>query len=273
MTDKIVVIAANNNRDAEAKKLFLVKKFGFKDLSSIHKNSWDKNLDGIEKVIAIGGDGLMLNILHEFGRNPLPIYGINCGTVGFLMNSFNPENFLENLANAESTTLHPLSMKVIDKSGKQHLHIAINEVSLLRQTSQIAKIKIEINDQERVASLAADGVLVATAAGSTAYNFSAGGPIIPFDAKILALTPISPFRPRNWNGALLPVNSKIKFTILESESRQVSATADSIEVRDVKEVEIFEDRSIAFKLLFDADRSLQERIIREQFGIHCNQNL
>lgn len=162
-------------------------------------------------------------------------------------------------------TLHPLRMKVIDSAGKQHSHIAINEVALLRQTSQIAKIKIEINDQERVACLAADGVLVATSAGSTAYNLSAGGPIIPFDAKILALTPISPFRPRNWNGALLPVSSKIKFTILECESRPVSATADSREIRNVREVEIYEDKSVTFKLLFDANHSLEERIIREQF--------
>lgn len=269
--EKIAVIAAKNNRDAEEKKNFLVQKFGFKDLSTNHKN-----FDGIEKVIAIGGDGLMLRILHEFGKNPhgknsqgemLPIYGVNCGTIGFLMNSFHQENFLENLAKAQMATLHPLRMKVTDVAGKQHLHLAINEVALLRQTSQIAKIKIEINDQERVACLAADGVLVATSAGSTAYNLSAGGPIIPFDAKILALTPISPFRPRNWNGALLPVSSKVKFTILENGTRQVSATADSIEVRDVKEVEVCEDQSITFKLLFDADHSLEERIIREQFGV------
>ncbi len=264
--EKIAVIAAKNNRDAEEKKNFLVQKFGFKDLSANHKS-----FEGIEKVIAIGGDGLMLRILHEFGKNPqgemLPIYGVNCGTIGFLMNSFNPENFLENLAKAEMATLHPLRMKVTDVAGKEHLHLAINEVSLLRQTSQIAKIKIEINDQERVACLAADGVLVATSAGSTAYNLSAGGPIIPFDAKILALTPISPFRPRNWNGALLPVSSKVKFTILDNGTRQVSATADSIEVRDVKEVEVCEDQSITFKILFDANHSLEERIIREQFGV------
>lgn len=260
MTNKIAVIAAKNNRDAEEKKNLLVQKFGFTDLSSNHQN-----FDGIEKVIAIGGDGLMLHVLHEFGKNPLPIYGVNCGTIGFLMNSFHPGNFLENLAKAEMATLHPLRMKVIDSAGKQHSHIAINEVALLRQTSQIAKIKIEINDQERVACLAADGVLVATSAGSTAYNLSAGGPIIPFDAKILALTPISPFRPRNWNGALLPVSSKIKFTILECESRPVSATADSREIRNVREVEIYEDKSVTFKLLFDANHSLEERIIREQF--------
>ena len=267
---KIAVIAAKNNRDAEEKKNFLVQKFGFKDLSLDHK-ILGKNFDGIEKVIAIGGDGLMLHILHEFGKTPqeelIPIYGVNCGTVGFLMNSFHQENFLENLAKAEMATLHPLHMQVTDAVGKKYSHLAINEVALIRQTSQIAKIKIEINGQERVACLAADGVLVATSAGSTAYNFSAGGPIIPFSAEILALTPISPFRPRNWHGALLPASSKIKFTVLESESRRVSATADSFEVRDVKEVEICEDQSITFKLLFDADHSLEERIIREQFGV------
>lgn len=259
---KIAVIAAKNNRDAEERKNFLVQKFNFKDLSVNHKN-----IAGIEKVIAIGGDGLMLHLLHEFENNPLPVYGINCGTVGFLMNSFCEEDFLANLEKAQMATLHPLRMKVTDIASKQHLYLAINEVALLRQTNQIAKIQIEINGQERVSCLATDGVLVATSAGSTAYNLSAGGPIIPFGAKILALTPISPFRPRNWSGALLPANSKIKFTILEYEKRQVSATADSSEVRDVKEVEVYEDQSITFKLLFDADHSLEERIIREQFGM------
>ncbi len=257
---KIAVIAAKNNQEAEAKKEILVKEFGFKDLSKNHQN-----LDGIDTVIAVGGDGLMLHLLHEFSSKDISIYGINCGTVGFLMNEFRIENFLENLAKAKVSIIHPLRMSVVDVAGKEHSHLAINEVALFRQTSQISKIKIEINSQERIQSLAADGVLVATSAGSTAYNLSAGGPIIPFGAGVLALTPISPFRPRNWNGALLPSNSKIKFSVLDFEKRKVSATADSIEVRDVKTVEVFEDRSIGFKILFDANHSLEERIIREQF--------
>lgn len=259
---EIAVIAAKNNFEAEEKKNILIKKFGFKDLSDNHKN-----LDGVKTVIALGGDGLMLHLLHDFANREISIYGVNCGTVGFLMNRFRVENFLENLSKAKISTIHPLRLEAVDIFGKKHSHLAINEVALFRQTSQIAKIKIEVNAQERISSLAADGILVATSAGSTAYNLSAGGPIIPFGAEILALTPISPFRPRNWNGALLPSNSKIKFSVLESEKRQVSATADSVEVRDVKEVEVYEDRSTAFKILFDADHSLEERIIREQFGV------
>lgn len=259
---KIAVIAARNNREAEEKKNILVAKFGFKDLTVDHGN-----FDGIETVVAIGGDGLMLHLLHDFGIRDISIYGVNCGTVGFLMNGFRVENFLENLSKAKVTTIHPLRMNVVDASGTKHSHLAINEVALFRQTSQIAKIKIEVNSKERIVSLAADGVLVATSAGSTAYNLSAGGPIIPFGAEILALTPISPFRPRNWNGALLPANSRIKLSVLEFEKRKVIASSDSIEVRDVKEVEIYEDLSISFKLLFDADHSLEERIIREQFGV------
>ncbi|MBM3580238.1 MAG: NAD kinase [Alphaproteobacteria bacterium] len=256
----IAVIAAKNNHEAEERKNFLVQKFELKDLSENHKN-----IDGIETVVAIGGDGLMLHLLHEFEKTPLPIYGVNCGTVGFLMNSFHPENFSESLAKAQIATLHPLRMDVTDIGGKKFSHLAINEVALLRQTSQIAKIGIEINGQERVSCLAADGVLVATSAGSTAYNLSVGGPIIPFGAKIFALTPISPFRPRNWQGAILPASSKIKFSVLDAKVRRVSATADSCEVRDIQEVEIYEDRSVTFELLFDANHSLEERIIREQF--------
>lgn len=256
----IAIIAAKNNSEAVEKKNSLIKKFGFKDLTIDHKKT-----DGIDLVIAVGGDGLMLHLLHEYEKNPLPIYGINCGTVGFLMNTFSEEKLLENLASAQVSTLHPLRMEVVDQDEKKHSHLAINEVSLLRQTSQIAKIKIEVNGKERVACLMADGVLVSTSAGSTAYNLSVGGPIIPFSAEILALTPISPFRPRNWHGALLPANSKIKFEILESETRPTSATADSIEVRNVREVVISEDRSITFKILFDSNHSLEERIIREQF--------
>lgn len=260
MYKKIAVIAAKKNREAEERKNFLVKKFGFTDLSANHKDGVNFDL-----VIAIGGDGMMLHLLHEYEKKPVPVYGINCGTVGFLMNSFHEKDFLENLSKTKSAILNPLRMDVVDAHGKKHTHIAINEVSLLRQTSQIAKIKIEVNGHERVECLAADGVLVSTSAGSTAYNFSVGGPIIPLDADILALTPISPFRPRKWHGALLPANSKIKLEILESEIRPTSATADSHEVRDVKTVTISEDNSISFKILFDSNHSLEERIIKEQF--------
>lgn len=257
---KIAVVAARNNQKAINHKDILIKKYNFVDLSSNHQNVAD-----IDLVIAIGGDGLMLHLLHQYEKTQTPVYGVNCGTIGFLMNSFDEENFLSNLEKAQQSKLYPLRMNVIDSDDKTHSHIAINEIALLRQTSQAAKIRVEINNQERLKNLAADGILVATAAGSTAYNLSAGGPIIPFGCEILALTPISPFRPRNWHGALLPANSKIKLEVLSHETRTVSATADFNEVRNVKEVEIFEDRSISFTILFDPNHSLEERIIREQF--------
>jgi NAD+ kinase len=261
MTNKnIAIIAARNNSDAIVKKDLLVKKYQFIDLTQDHKN-----IDGIQTIIAVGGDGLMLHLLHEFESKDIAIYGVNCGTVGFLMNSFCEENFLETLLNAKESILYPLKMNVIDDEDKTYSHIAINEIALLRQSGQAAKIKITINGRERINSLTADGILVATAAGSTAYNFSAGGPIIPFGSEILALTPISPFRPRNWGGALLPANSQIKLEVLNHKSRPVSATADSKEIRNVKEVTISESRSTVFKILFDPNHSLEERIIREQF--------
>ncbi len=260
MNQKIAVIAAKDNQKALERKNSLVKKYHFTDLSLDHKN-----ISGIDLVVAIGGDGLMLHLLHEYEPARVPVYGINCGTVGFLMNSFHEENFLESLKKAKESKLYPLRMNVTDVNEKTYSHIAINEIALLRQSSQVAKIKIEINGQERISSLAADGVLVATPAGSTAYNLSAGGPIIPFSSEILALTPISPFRPRNWNGALLPANSKIKLEVLNATSRPVSATADFNCVQNVKEVLIFEDHTAAFQILFDPNHSLEERIIREQF--------
>jgi NAD+ kinase len=257
---KIAVIAANKNAHANERKNALIEKYSFTDITNNHKQ-----IENIDLVIAIGGDGLMLHLLHEYEAKRVPVYGINCGTVGFLMNNFSEEDFLEVLSRAKESTLYPLRANIIDNKNIHHSHIAINEIALLRQSSQAAKIKIEINEQLRLETLAADGILVATAAGSTAYNLSAGGPIIPFGSEILALTPISPFRPRKWRGALLPANSKIRLQVLDDELRPVSATADSSEVRNVKEVIIFEDRSIAFKILFDPNHSLEERIIREQF--------
>lgn len=257
---KIAVIAANKNAHANERKNALIEKYRFTDITNNHKQ-----IENIDLVIAIGGDGLMLHLLHEYEAKRVPVYGINCGTVGFLMNNFSEEDFLEVLSRAKESTLYPLRANIIDNKNIHHSHIAINEIALLRQSSQAAKIKIEINEQLRLETLAADGILVATAAGSTAYNLSAGGPIIPFGSEILALTPISPFRPRKWRGALLPANSKIRLQVLDDELRPVSATADSSEVRNVKEVIIFEDRSIAFKILFDPNHSLEERIIREQF--------
>lgn len=260
MYNKIAIIAAKNNSQAINIKNSLVNKYNFFDLSNDHSK-----IENIDLIIAIGGDGLILHLLHEFENNPIPIYGVNCGTVGFLMNSYHEENFLEYVHKAQISTVHPLKMDVIDTENKIYSHIAINEVALFRQTNQAAKINIQINDKERIECLVSDGILVATSAGSTAYNLSVGGPIIPFGAEIIALTPISPFRPRKWNGALLPANSKIKFKIIDFENRSVSATADSREVRNVKEVVVSENLSMKFKILFDQNHSLEERIIREQF--------
>ncbi len=256
----IAVVAAKKNLEASRIKEILVNKFSFIDLSDNHSL-----ISNIDLVVAIGGDGLMLHLLHDFEGLNIPIYGINCGTVGFLMNSFHEKDFLENINKAKKSKIYPLRMEVIDSEGKNHSHIAINEIALLRQSSQAAKIRIFVNEQERIDNLSADGVLVATPAGSTAYNLSARGPIIPFGSEILALTPISPFRPRNWSGALLPANSQIRLEIINHDSRPVSATADFIEVKNVKEVKIFEDRNKSFTILFDPNHSLEERILLEQF--------
>jgi NAD+ kinase len=259
---KKIGIVSSNNPQAIAKKKNLIKQYGLIDLS-IKKLS--TKLAGIDLIIALGGDGLMLHLLHQIGKNPVLVYGINFGTVGFLMNSNRNEDLLDTIYQAESSVIKPLKMIATDIKDKQHHFLAINEVSLLRQKNQAANIKIAINGQTRIENLSADGVLVATFAGSTAYNLSVRGPIIPFNSKIIALTPISPFRPRHWRGALLPDNSKIKFTILDYKTRPVSATADYNEVRNVKEVEVEEDEEYQLTILFDASHSLGERIIREQF--------
>jgi NAD+ kinase len=257
----IAIIAAKNNLEAIARKDALVKQYGFKDITANHKDVADADL-----VVAVGGDGLMLHLLHEYEAKSLPIYGINYGTVGFLMNSTKEENFLETLTNAKESSLHPLRMTAINSAGEKSTYLAINEVALLRASSQAAKIKVTVNNHERISCLVADGIIVASAAGSTAYNRSAGGPVIPFDAEIMALTPISPFRPHSWHGAILPLKSAIKLEVLNSETRPVNTTADSNEVKDVKEVSVIEDRSVVFKILFDPNHSLEERIIREQFS-------
>ena len=266
MFKKIAIISAYNNDKALEIKLDLIKKFNFHNLEIDKKDIVNQACEiGFDLIIAIGGDGLMLRVLHAFENCPIPIYGINCGTVGFLMNSFDQNLLMENIHKAEISSIHPLRMNAIDCDNKSHSFIAINEVALIRQSNQASKIKIEVNQQFRLSCLSADGVMVATPAGSTAYNLSAGGPIIPFGAEIVALTPISPFRPRKFNGALLPENSKIRFEILESATRPVIASADSSEVRNVISVEVFQEKKISFKILFDSSHSLEERIIREQF--------
>jgi NAD+ kinase len=219
-----------------------------------------------EVVVALGGDGLMLRTLHKLMKSGTPIYGMHRGTVGFLMNEYEEKRLRERLAMAQTTIIHPLQMRARDTKGRMHAHHAINEVSLFRQTYQVARLAIHVDGKERLSELMGDGVLVATPAGSTAYNLSVQGPIIPIDASLLALTPISPFRPRRWRGALLPDRARVTIRVLDPERRPVAAVADHTEVRSVREVEIGMDYSISMHMLFDPGHSLDERILREQFG-------
>ena len=216
-------------------------------------------------IVALGGDGFVLETLHGFLERGVPIYGMNCGTVGFLMNQYDEENLPRRLAKAEKITLHPLRMEARTAGGDAVAALAINEVSLLRAARQAAKLKIGIDGIVRMPELICDGILVSTPAGSTAYNLSAHGPIIPIAAPLLALTPISAFRPRRWRGALLPNTAEIIFDVLEPNKRPVSATADFTEVRDVIQVRVREDISVSLHLLFDPEHDLEERIIKEQF--------
>lgn len=216
-------------------------------------------------IVALGGDGLMLRSLHQFMNRRIPIYGMNRGSVGFLMNEFRAEALLERLRHAELAQIHPLVMQATDLYGKTHHAKAINEVSLLRQTHQAAKIQIFVDGRLRLEELICDGILVATPAGSTAYNLSAHGPILPLNAPLLAVTPISPFRPRRWRGALLPNHSTICLTLQDPEGRPVSATADHIEIRNVQSVQIRNDFNSIGMILFDQGHSWEERILREMF--------
>jgi NAD+ kinase len=216
-------------------------------------------------VVALGGDGFMLDMLRGGVAGRKPIYGMNRGSVGFLMNDFHEQGLIERIETAERARIHPLVMRALDEHGREHEALAINEVSLLRQTYQTAKLRILIDGKARMDELICDGILLSTPAGSTAYNLSAHGPIIPLTGEVLALTPISAFRPRRWRGALLSHKAKVTFEILEPEKRPVSAAADNVEVRDVIQVHVAEDRSIALTLMFDAGRSLEERVLAEQF--------
>jgi NAD+ kinase len=221
-----------------------------------------------ETLVALGGDGFMLHTLHRLleERCSKPVFGINRGTVGFLMNDWRIDRLPERIAGAKAIRVVPLEMCATTVAGDKFTYAAINEVSLLRETRQTAKIEISVNGRVALPELACDGVLVATPAGSTAYNLSARGPILPLQAKMLALTPISPFRPRRWSGAILPDDTAVSFRILEAHNRPVSAVADQIEVRDVARVEVRLDRERSLTLLFDPEHALDERIAMEQFA-------
>ena len=250
-----LAFAASDRPEAQEAKAALIARYG------------QAGPDEAQVIVALGGDGFMLETLHENLKSGRPIYGMNRGSVGFLMNEYSADGLLERINAAERAVIHPLSMTAVDTHGRRHEAIAINEVSLLRQTRQTAKLRISIDGKVRLGELSCDGALVATPAGSTAYNLSAHGPIIPLDAKVLALTPISAFRPRRWRGALLAHTAKVTFEILEADKRPVSAVADNFEVRHVAQVDVAENRDVALHMLFDAGRSLEERVLAEQFSV------
>ncbi len=231
------------------------------------ENNWTE-LDQADRAIVLGGDGFMLQVLHKMIDNEriIPVYGMNLGTVGFLMNQWDgSRNLMHCLKKAKPFDVVPLRTEVTTMSGEKRVFSAINEVSLLRETRQTAKLEVLVNGMIKIPELACDGVLVATPAGSTAYNLSANGPILPLGSAMLALTPISPFRPRRWKGAILPDSTKIGFRVREAEKRPVLAVADQKELRDVREIQVEIDPSKRLTLLFDPEHSLDERIAMEQF--------
>jgi NAD+ kinase len=231
-------------------------------LTKLYGNARPEDADA---VVALGGDGVMLQALHRFVSTGKAIYGMNRGSVGFLMNDYAEKGLRERLLKSEPTTIRPLRMEARDKNDRVQKALAFNEVSLFRQVHQAAKLKISIDGKVRMEELICDGVLLSTPAGSTAYNLSAHGPILPVNSQLLALTPVSAFRPRRWRGALLPHEGKVRIEALESEKRPVAAVADNVEVRDVVSVEISEDRKRSARILFDPGHSLAERVIAEQF--------
>jgi len=249
-----IALVASSTPEAEKARAALAERYG------------DAKPEEADVVVALGGDGLMLQTLHRFMTSGKPIYGMHRGTVGFLMNEYSVESLPQRLAAAQTTVIHPLLMRATDAVGKAHEFRAINEVSLFRESYQAARLRILVDGKERLAELIADGVLVSTPAGSTAYNLSVQGPIIPIDASLLALTPISPFRPRRWRGALLPDKAQVAIEVLDAGKRPVAAVADHDEVRNVRRVDVCLDRRVALNLLFDPGHSLDERILREQFG-------
>ncbi|MGQ0526470.1 MAG: NAD kinase [Alphaproteobacteria bacterium] len=233
------------------------------ELKSLYKSVDPENAD---VIVTLGGDGTILRALHTFIDYKAQMFGMNLGTLGFLLNAYKPDDLKTRIEKAQKFIIHPLRMEAIDQDSNRHSELAFNEVSLLRETHSSAKIKVYINDTVRIPELVCDGVMLSTALGSTAYNSSAGGPILPLSANVLALTPISVFRPRRWPGALVHNRSVLKFEVLKAVERQVSVAADSKEVRNVKEVTVREARRISKTILFDPESPLEERIVREQFA-------
>lgn len=235
-------------------------------LADLEKRYDHVDPEDADMIVALGGDGFMLEALHRFLPTAKPVFGMHRGTVGFLMNAYEDNDLPARLAKAEKVELHPLKMTAVDADGRKSWALAINEVSLLRETRQAAKLKIYINDRCRLEELVCDGALVCTPAGSTAYNLSVHGPVLPLGADLLAVTPISAFRPRRWRGAIVPDSATVKFEVIEANKRPVSAVADRAEIRHVVSVTVEEDRSHSITLLFDPEHNLEERILAEQFS-------
>ncbi len=254
-------ILADNSTQAQTAKAHLIAKFKFIEVVD---RSFLKDVD---VVIAVGGDGFMLHTLHNHIEDDVPIYGINKGTVGFLMNEYSEKNLIERVNSATDSKIHPLKMTCTCADGSVKEALAINEVSILRTTGQAAKIQINIDETTHLDELVCDGVLLSTPAGSSAYNYSNGGMILPISSNLLALTPISPFRPRRWRGALLPNTARVRLDIHKYKTRPVKAVADNFEVDDVTSVEIALDTTRTIHLLFDSGHTLEERIMREMFEI------
>ncbi len=251
--DKKLAFVASSNPEAQAAR------------EALHARYQGVSTQEADVIVALGGDGLMLASLHEFMDQGKPIFGMHHGSVGFLMNRYDEDNLLQRVEGAQVTVLRPLQMKATDSHGNTHKALAINEVSLLRMTAQAAKLRITIDGTPRMEELICDGAMLATPAGSTAYNLSAHGPILPINAKLLALTPISAFRPRRWRGALLSETAEVTFTALEADKRPISAVADNSEFRDIVEVSVQQSTTHEMLMLFDKDHSLDERILTEQF--------
>ena len=233
-----------------------------KHLAALYGNTRQEEAD---VIVALGGDGFMLQTLHQQMNSGRLVYGMNRGSVGFLMNDYSDENLPGRVDAAVENIIRPLEMIAVDADGKTHKALAINEVSLLRQSYQAAKLRLSIDGQERLEELICDGVMVATPAGSTAYNLSAHGPILPLDAPLLALTPVSPFRPRRWRGALLPSQVTVTIDVLEADKRPVNAVADHIEVKSVVRVQVAESKQSTARILTDSSHSWNDRILAEQF--------
>lgn len=255
---RIGCIADFSSQPAKEAHETLMKQYNLLDANSL-------DIDQCDIVVALGGDGLMLKVLHRYIGHNIPIYGMNHGSIGFLLNSYSPDNLMDRLGNAVEFKLYPLEMRAESLDGGVKIELAINEVSLLRETNQAAKIKILIDGETRLDCLVCDGVLVSTPAGSTAYNLAANGPIIPLDSNILPMTPICPFRPRRWRGALLSQDNHVRFEIISPEKRPVSAAADFKEVRDVRWVNVRQRKDVYLPLLFDPENNIAERVMKEQF--------